>query len=73
MKNIVIFHHYQEILQSLLIPDLIAPELIRAKAYEMSKAQGGGVINPDANWQAAIAQLQLAEKLSRRNFILELI
>ena len=67
MKTIVQF------LQSLLIPDPIAPEIIRAKAYEMWKAQGGGEINPDANWQAAIEQLQSAEKLSRRNFILELI
>jgi uncharacterized protein YjbI with pentapeptide repeats len=60
-------------LQSLIIADPIAPEVIRAKAYEMWKAQGGGMINPDANWQAAIDQLKLAEKLSRRNFILELI
>jgi uncharacterized protein YjbI with pentapeptide repeats len=67
MKTIVGF------LQSLIIPDPIAPEIIRAKAYEMWKAQGGGNINPDANWQAAIEQLKLAEKLSRRNFILELI
>jgi uncharacterized protein YjbI with pentapeptide repeats len=67
MKTIVKF------LQSLIIPDPIAPEVIRAKAYEMWKAQGGGNINPDANWQAAIEQLRLAEKLSRRNFILELI
>jgi uncharacterized protein YjbI with pentapeptide repeats len=67
MKTIV------EFLQSLLIPDPIAPEIIRAKAYEMWKAQGGGEINPEANWQAAIEQLQLASKLSRRNFILELI
>jgi uncharacterized protein YjbI with pentapeptide repeats len=67
MKTIVKF------LQSLIAPDPIAPEIIRAKAYEMWKAQGGGIINPDANWQAAIEQLRLAEKLSRRNFILELI
>jgi uncharacterized protein YjbI with pentapeptide repeats len=67
MKTIVKF------LQSLLIVDPIAPEMIRAKAYEMWKAQGGGYINPDANWQAAIDQLQSTEKLSRRNFILELI
>jgi uncharacterized protein YjbI with pentapeptide repeats len=67
MKTIVNF------LQSLIVPDSIAPEIIRAKAYEMWKAQGGGIINPDANWQAAIDQLKLAEKLSRRNFILELI
>ncbi|WP_310429999.1 pentapeptide repeat-containing protein [Chamaesiphon sp. VAR_48_metabat_135_sub] len=67
MKTIVKF------LQSLLIVDPVAPEIIRAKAYEMWKAQGGGDINPDANWQAAIEQLQLTEKLSRRNFILELI
>ena len=60
-------------LQSLVIPDPVPPEVIRAKAYEMWKAQGGGTINPDANWQAAIDQLKLAEKLSRRNFILELI
>jgi uncharacterized protein YjbI with pentapeptide repeats len=51
----------------------IAPEIIRAKAYEIWKAQGGGNINPDANWQAAIAQLELAEQLSRRTFILELV
>jgi hypothetical protein len=67
MKTVV------EFLQSLLIPDPIAPEIIRAKAYEMWKAQGGGEINPEANWQAAIDRLQLASKLSRRNFILELI
>jgi hypothetical protein len=68
MKTIV------EFLQSLLIPDPIAPEIIRAKAYEMWKAQGGGdEINPDANWQAAIDRLQLASKLGRRSFILELI
>jgi uncharacterized protein YjbI with pentapeptide repeats len=67
MKTIV------EFLRSLLIPDPIAPEIIRAKAYEMWKAQGGGEINPDANWQAAIEQLKLTEKLSRRNFLLELI
>ena len=60
-------------LQSLVIPDPTPPEVIRAKAYEMWKAQGGGTINPDANWQAAIDQLKLAEKLSRRSFILELI
>jgi hypothetical protein len=60
-------------LQSLISPEPIAPEVIRAKAYEMWKAQGGGTINADANWQAAIDQLKLAEKLSRRNFILELI
>ncbi len=60
-------------LQSLVVPDPTPPEVIRAKAYEMWKAQGGGTINPDANWQAAIDQLKLAEKLSRRNFILELI
>jgi uncharacterized protein YjbI with pentapeptide repeats len=66
MKTIVKF------LQSLVSPDPIAPEVIRAKAYEMWKAQGGGNINPDANWQAAIEQLRLAEKLSRRNFMLEL-
>jgi uncharacterized protein YjbI with pentapeptide repeats len=60
-------------LQSLITPDPTPPEVIRAKAYEMWKAQGGGTINPDANWQAAIDQLKLAEKLSRRNFILELI
>lgn len=67
MKTIV------EFLQSLLIPDPIAPEVIRAKAYEMWKAQGGGDSNPDANWQAAIDQLALERKLSRRSFILELI
>jgi uncharacterized protein YjbI with pentapeptide repeats len=67
MKTIV------EFLQALIVPDPIAPEVIRAKAYELWKAQGGGNINPDANWQAAIAQLQSAEKLSRRSFVLELI
>jgi uncharacterized protein YjbI with pentapeptide repeats len=60
-------------LQSLFTSNPIAPEVIRAKAYELWKAQGGGNINPDANWQAAIEQLRLAEQLSRRNFILELI
>ena len=60
-------------LQSLVVPDPTPPEVIRAKAYEMWKAQGGGNINPEANWQAAIDQLKLAEKLSRRSFILELI
>jgi uncharacterized protein YjbI with pentapeptide repeats len=60
-------------LQSLFSSNSIAPEIIRAKAYEMWKAQGGGNINPDANWEAAIEQLKLEEKLSRRNFILELI
>jgi uncharacterized protein YjbI with pentapeptide repeats len=60
-------------LQALISPPPIAPELIRAKAYEMWKAQGGGYINPDANWQAAIEQLQSAEKLSRRSFFIELI
>jgi uncharacterized protein YjbI with pentapeptide repeats len=60
-------------LQSLISPPPIAPEIIRAKAYEMWKAQGGGDINPDANWQAALEQLQSAEKLSRRSFFLELI
>jgi uncharacterized protein YjbI with pentapeptide repeats len=59
--------------QTLIAPDPIAPEIVRAKAYELWKAQGGGNINPDANWQAAIDQLKSAEKLSRRNFILELI
>jgi uncharacterized protein YjbI with pentapeptide repeats len=67
MKTIV------EFLQSLIIPAPIAPEVIRAKAHELWKSQGGGQIDPDANWQAAIEQLQLAEKLSRRNFFLELI
>lgn len=60
-------------LQALFGSNSIAPEIIRAKAYEMWKAQGGGNINPDANWEAAIEQLKLEEKLSRRNFILELI
>ncbi len=59
--------------QSLFRSAPIAPEIIRAKAYEIWKAQGGGTINPDANWQAAIVQLQLAEQLSRRTFILELV
>jgi hypothetical protein len=67
MQSIVSF--FQSIFRSPPIP----PEIIRAKAYEIWKSQGGGTINPDANWQAAIAQLELAEKLSRRNFILELI
>jgi uncharacterized protein YjbI with pentapeptide repeats len=67
MKTIV------EFLQALIVPAPIAPEIIRAKAYELWKAQGGGNINPDANWQAAIDQLRLSEKLSRRNFFLELI
>jgi hypothetical protein len=62
MKTIV------EFLQSLIIPAPIAPEVIRAKAHELWKSQGGGQIDPDANWQAAIEQLQLAEKLSRRNY-----
>ena len=43
-------------LQSLVIPNPTPPEVIRAKAYEMWKAQGGGTINPDANWQAVIDQ-----------------
>ena len=60
-------------LNSLFGPTPVAPEIIRAKAYELWKAQGGGTINPEANWQAAIEQLQLQEKLSRRNFILELV
>jgi uncharacterized protein YjbI with pentapeptide repeats len=59
--------------QSLTGNKAIAPELIRAKAYEMWKAQGGGTVDPDANWQAAIAQLQSAEQLSRRSFFLEII
>lgn len=67
MKSLVQF------LQSLFAANPIAPEIVRAKAYEMWKAQGGGIVDPDANWQAAIEQLQLQEKLSRRNFILELI
>jgi uncharacterized protein YjbI with pentapeptide repeats len=67
MQPIVLFF------QSLFRSPPIAQEIIRAKAYEIWKAQGGGTINPDANWQAAIVQLELAEKLSRRNFILELI
>ncbi len=60
-------------LNSLFSANPIAPEIVRAKAYEMWKAQGGGTVDPDANWQAAIEQLQLQEKLSRRNFVLELI
>jgi uncharacterized protein YjbI with pentapeptide repeats len=67
MKTIV------EFLQALIVPAPIAPEVIRAKAHELWKAQGGGNINPDANWQAAIDQLRLSEKLSRRNFFLELV
>lgn len=55
--------------RSFFTPNPVAPEIIRARAYELWKAQGGGTINPDANWQAAIKQLQLQEKLSRRNFI----
>jgi hypothetical protein len=46
-----------EFWQSLLIHHPIAPEIIRAQADEIWKAQGGGdEINPDANWQAAILQ-----------------
>jgi uncharacterized protein YjbI with pentapeptide repeats len=60
-------------LKSLFSTNPIAPEIVRAKAYEIWKAQGGGTVDPDANWQAAIEQLQLQEKLTRRNFILELI
>jgi hypothetical protein len=60
-------------LKSLFSTNPIAPEIVRAKAYEMWKAQGGGIVDPDANWQAAIEQLQLQEQLTRRNFILELI
>jgi uncharacterized protein YjbI with pentapeptide repeats len=60
-------------LDSLFSTNPIAPEIVRAKAYEMWKAQGGGIVDPDANWQAAIEQLQLQEKLTRRNFILELV
>ncbi len=67
MKSIVKF------IKSLFAVNSIPPEIIRAKAYEIWKAQGGGTVDPDANWQAALCQLQLAEKLSRRNFILELI
>jgi uncharacterized protein YjbI with pentapeptide repeats len=59
--------------RSLFVTPPIAPEIIRAKAYELWKAQGGGNINPDANWQAAIERLKLEEQLSRRNFILELV
>jgi hypothetical protein len=59
--------------KSIFSANPIAPEIVRAKAYEMWKAQGGGIVDPDANWQAAIEQLQLQEKLTRRNFILELI
>jgi uncharacterized protein YjbI with pentapeptide repeats len=62
-----------EFWQSVTGTKAIAPEVIRAKAYEMWKAQGGGTVDPDANWQAAIEQLQSAEKLSRRSFFLELI
>jgi uncharacterized protein YjbI with pentapeptide repeats len=62
-----------EFWQSLTGDRAIAPEIIRAKAYEMWKAQGGGTVDPDANWQAAIAQLQSVEKLSRRSFFLEII
>jgi hypothetical protein len=54
-------------LKSLFSTNPIAPEIVRAKAYEMWKAQGGGIVDPDANWQAAIEQLQLQEKLTRRN------
>ncbi len=59
--------------RSLFVTPPIATEIIRAKAYELWKAQGGGNINPDANWQAAIDRLKLEEQLSRRNFILELV
>ena len=57
-------------LRSLVIPDPIAPEVIRAKAYEMWKAQGGGTINPDANWQAVIDQLELAKIAQRAKNVL---
>jgi uncharacterized protein YjbI with pentapeptide repeats len=67
MKTIGIFF------QTLTHPHQIAPEVIRAKAYEMWKAQGGGIVDPDANWQAAIEQLQAAEKLNRRSFFIEII
>uniref|UniRef100_UPI00286D948C pentapeptide repeat-containing protein n=1 Tax=Chamaesiphon sp. VAR_69_metabat_338 TaxID=2964704 RepID=UPI00286D948C len=59
--------------QTLTHPHQISPEIIRAKAYEMWKAQGGGIVDPDANWQAAIEQLQAAETLSRRSFFLEIV
>jgi uncharacterized protein YjbI with pentapeptide repeats len=59
--------------KSLFVTNPIAPEIIRAKAYELWKAQGGGIVDPNANWQAAIDQLKLAEQLSRRSFILELV
>ena len=60
-------------LQALIVPAPIAPEIIRAKAHELWKAQGGGNINPDANWQAAIEQIRSTEKIGRRSFFLELI
>ena len=57
-----------EFLQALIMPAPIAPEIIRAKAHELWKAQGGGIINPDANWQAAIEQIRSTEKIGRRSF-----
>jgi uncharacterized protein YjbI with pentapeptide repeats len=59
--------------QSLFHLPPIPPEVVRAKAYEIWKAQGGGEHEPDANWEAAIAQLEWEQKVSRRNFILELL
>jgi uncharacterized protein YjbI with pentapeptide repeats len=59
--------------QSLFHIPPIPTELIRAKAYEIWKAQGGGESDPDANWEAAIAQVEWEQKVSRRNFILELL
>jgi uncharacterized protein YjbI with pentapeptide repeats len=51
----------------------IPSETIRAAAYEIWKAQGGTDDNPDANWQAAIHQLETERIMSRRNFLLELV
>ena len=59
--------------KTLFASNSAAPEIIRAKAFDLWKAQGGGNINPEANWFAAIEQLRLQEQLSRRSFILELI
>ncbi len=63
MRSIVL------LFQSLFRSPPIATEIIRAKAYEIWKAQGGGTINPDANWQAAIVQLELAEKQKSNFFV----
>jgi uncharacterized protein YjbI with pentapeptide repeats len=51
----------------------IPEEVIRAKAQEIWKAQGSKTDDANANWQAAIAQLESERVLSRRNFLLELV